>query len=408
VIVLVVNCGSSSLKYELIETDAEQSLASGVADRVGVGGGADAVLKYKRPGCPDIEKSKPMPDHEIALDFVLETLTAADCGAIGDLGEIHAIGHRVVHGGENFSESVIIDGDVIAAVEEVSKLAPLHNPANLMGIRACTKRLPDVPQVAVFDTAFHQTMQPKAYLYGLPYELYLEHGIRRYGFHGTSHRYVTLVAARRLEEAGIPAEDQKIVTCHLGNGCSMAAVLGGVSIDTTMGLTPLEGLMMGTRCGDLDPAIVTYLHDKLSLNSPEVDALLNKKCGLLGVSGVSSDMRDVKKAASEGNMRAQAAIEIFAYRVKKYVAAYSAALHGLDAIVFTAGIGENEPMVRRLVCENLAYLGVLLDRERNEDCAKERDGFDISRPDSRVRVYVIPTNEELMIARDTAELVSSI
>lgn len=407
-IVLVVNCGSSSLKYELIETDAEQSLASGVADRVGVGGGTDAVLKHKRPGCPDIVKSKPMPDHEVALDFVLETLTAADCGAIGDLGEIHAIGHRVVHGGENFSESVIIDGDVIAAVEDVSKLAPLHNPANLMGIRACTKRLPDVPQVAVFDTAFHQTMQPKAYLYGLPYELYVDHGIRRYGFHGTSHRYVTLVAARRLEEAGIPAEDQKIVTCHLGNGCSMAAVLGGVSIDTTMGLTPLEGLMMGTRCGDLDPAIVTYLHDKLSLNSSEVDALLNKKCGLLGVSGVSSDMRDVKKAASEGNMRAQAAIEIFAYRVKKYVAAYSAALHGLDAIVFTAGIGENEPMVRRLVCENLSYLGVLLDRERNEHCAKERDGFDISRPDSQVRVYVIPTNEELMIARDTAELVSSI
>ncbi len=407
-IVLVVNCGSSSLKYELIETETEQSLASGMADRVGISNGDGSLLKYKRPGCPDVEKHLAMPDHEVALDFVLETLISPECGAISDLSEINAIGHRVVHGGENFSESVIIDDDVIAAVEEVSKLAPLHNPANLMGIAACTRRLPDVPQVAVFDTAFHQTMQPKAYLYGLPYEFYLEHGIRRYGFHGTSHRYVSLVAARRLEECGIAPEDQKIVTCHLGNGCSMAAVLGGVSIDTTMGLTPLEGLIMGTRCGDLDPAIVTYLHDRLNLNSSEVDALLNKQCGLLGVSGVSSDMRDVKKAAAEGNMRAQAAMEIFAYRVKKYVAAFSAALHGLDAIVFTAGIGENEPIVRRLVCENLSHLDVLLDRERNDNCPKERDGFDIARPDSSVRVYVIPTNEELMIARDTAELVVSI
>ncbi len=405
-IVLVVNCGSSSLKYELFDVETEQSLAAGLADRVGVNGGGDAVLNHRAPNCPQIEKQQPMPDHEIALDLVLQTLTDPDCGVISDLTQIDAVGHRVVHGGEEFSASVVIDDAVIATVERMAELAPLHNPANLMGIHACTKRLPDVPQVAVFDTAFHQTMERKAFLYGLPYEMYEDYGIRRYGFHGTSHRYVVLVAGRRLAEAGIPLERQRIVTAHLGNGASMAAVKAGRSIDTTMGLTPLEGLLMGTRCGDLDPAIVPYLHDRLQLTPREADALLNKQCGLLGVSGVSSDMRDVKAAAEAGNERAQAAIEIFCYRIRKYIGAYSAALGGLDAVVFTAGIGENEPLVREKALEGLDYLGIAIDADKNRYLTKAAEGVDISYPERPVRVYVIPTDEELMIARDTAELVS--
>ncbi len=405
-IVLVVNCGSSSLKYELFDSETETSLASGLADRVGINGGDEAVLEHQVPGRVEIEKQEPMPDHEVALDLVLATLTDSECGVISHLGEISAVGHRVVHGGERFSESVLIDGEVIATIEQMAELAPLHNPANLMGIRACIRRLPAVAQVAVFDTAFHQTMQPKAFLYGLPYEMYLEHGIRRYGFHGTSHRYVSLVASRRLAEAGIELPDQKIVTAHLGNGCSMAAVAGGTSIDTTMGLTPLEGLLMGTRCGDLDPAIVPYLHEKLGLTPKEADTLLNNKCGLLGVSGVSSDMRDVKAAAAAGDIRAQAAIEIFCYRVRKYVGSYSAALGGLNAVVFTAGIGENDPLVRERSLEGLEYLGIAVDPEKNNNLANEREGVDISCSDRPVQVYVIPTDEELMIARDTAELVS--
>lgn len=407
-IVLVVNCGSSSLKYELFDigSDSEKALASGVADRVGINGGNQAIFKHNVPGCPELEKQQPLPDHEVALDLVLNTLVDRRHGVISALDDIRAVGHRVVHGGEKFSQSVIIDDDVIAAIEEVAELAPLHNPANMMGISACTKRLPDVTQVAVFDTAFHQTMEPKAFLYGLPYELYEQYGIRRYGFHGTSHRYVSIVAGERLAEIGIPAGEHKIVTTHLGNGSSMAAVKAGRSIDTTMGLTPLEGLLMGTRCGDLDPAIVPYLDEKLHLTPSEVDSLLNTESGLLGVSGVSSDMRDVKAAAKAGNQRAQAAIEILCYRVKKYLGAYAAALGGLSAVVFTAGIGENEPLIREKSLEGLEYLGIKLARDSNYEAKKERDGVDISHPGFPVRVYVIPTDEELMIARDTAELVS--
>ncbi len=404
-IVLVVNCGSSSLKYELFDVETEKSLASGIADRVGINGGNQAIFKHRVPGCSEIERQQPIPDHQVALGLVLEALTDDECGVISTLDQIGAIGHRVVHGGEKFSQSVIIDDDVISAIEQVAELAPLHNPANLMGINACTKRLPEVTQVAVFDTAFHQTMERKAFLYGLPYALYEEYGIRRYGFHGTSHRYVSLVAGRRLSAIGIPVEQHKIVTTHLGNGSSMAAVKAGRSIDTTMGLTPLEGLLMGTRCGDLDPAIVPYLDQKLHLSPSEVDNLLNTKSGLLGVSGVSSDMRDVKAAAAAGNQRAQAAIEILCYRVKKYVGAYAAALGGLDAVVFTAGIGENEPLIREKSVEGLEYLGIEIDRDKNYAAESEPEGIDISNPEAAVRVYVIPTNEELMLARDTAELV---
>lgn len=406
-IVLVVNCGSSSLKYELFDTKTEESLASGLADRVGVNEGSQAVLQHRPAGRPTFETHSSMQDHQAALELVLEALTDAEHGVIASLNDIHAIGHRVVHGGEKFAASVVIDGTVTAAVEQVAELAPLHNPANLMGIRACLERLPDVKQVAVFDTAFHQTIERRAYLYGLPYEMYEEHGIRRYGFHGTSHRYVSLVAGRRLAEAGVPPEEQCIVTIHLGNGCSMTAVEAGKSVDTTMGLTPLEGLLMGTRCGDLDPAIVPRLHDKFGMTAAEADALLNKQCGLLGVSGVSSDMRDVLAAAEEGCERSAAAIELFCYRVKKYIGAYSAALGGLHAVVFTAGIGENSPQIRAACLENMEYIGISVNPDSNSAVTAEPDGVDISHPQSPVRVYVIPTDEELMIARDTAELVSS-
>ncbi|MFP3904097.1 MAG: acetate/propionate family kinase [Armatimonadota bacterium] len=405
-IVLVVNCGSSSLKYELFDTDAEQPLAGGLAERVGVNGGDEAVLEHEAADADEIVREMPMPDHEVALGAVLDILADDEVGVIDSLDAIEAVGHRVVHGGEKFTESVLIDDEVIAAIDEFSELAPLHNPPNLTGIRACQKRLPGVPQVAVFDTAFHQTLQPRAYLYGLPYEIYEEHGVRRYGFHGTSHRYVTQVATRRLQEDhGIPPGDQKIITCHLGNGCSMAAVDGGSSIDTTLGFTPLEGLLMGTRCGDLDPAIVYFLMEKLDLDTTELDRILNKESGLLGVSGVSSDMRDVKAAAREGNARAQAALDLFCYRVRKYIGAYAAVLEGLHAIVFTAGIGENEPLIRAKSLEGLELMGIKEDVAKNEAVRKLPEGEDIATDDSDVRIYVIPTDEELMIARDTARVV---
>ncbi|MFO7946060.1 MAG: acetate kinase [Armatimonadota bacterium] len=405
-IVLVVNCGSSSLKYELFDTDAEQPLAGGLAERVGINGGDDAVLEHEPADAEEIVREMPMPDHEVALGAVLDILVDDAVGVIDSLDAIEAVGHRVVHGGEKFAESVLIDDEVIAAIDEFSELAPLHNPPNLTGIRACQKRLPGVPAVAVFDTAFHQTLQPRAYLYGLPYEIYEEHGVRRYGFHGTSHRYVTQVAARRLQQDhGIPPGDQKIITCHLGNGCSMAAVDGGSSIDTTLGFTPLEGLLMGTRCGDLDPAIVYFLMEKLDLDTDEIDQMLNKQSGLLGVSGVSSDMRDVKAAAHEGNRRAQAALDLFCYRVRRYIGAYAAVLEGLDAIVFTAGIGENESLVRAQALEGLEFMGIKEDTAKNEAVSKLPEGEDIATDDSDVRIYVIPTDEELMIARDTARVV---
>ncbi len=404
-VVLVFNCGSSSLKYELFETDPEQSLAAGIADRVVVRAGRDASLYHEPADGEPLVLECPMPDHEVAVGYVLEALTDSEHGVIRDLTEIAAVGHRVVHGGERFAESVLIDDDVIAAIEQFARLAPLHNPPNLQGIRASRSRLPSLPMVAVFDTAFHQTMPQYAYIYGLPYELYEQHGIRRYGFHGTSHRYVSQVAAEMLAQRGIRPQDQHIVTCHLGNGCSMAAVLGGKCIDTTMGFTPLEGLVMGTRCGDLDPAVVPYLCEKLGISVREVDALMNERSGLLGLSGVSSDMRDLRQAAQSGDERAKLAIEVFCYRVRKYIGAYAAALGGVDAVVFTAGIGENDAYVRRRCVEGLETLGLCLDGSRNEDKALRGQAADVSAADSPGRILVIPTDEELLIARDTAAIV---
>ncbi|MDI9584307.1 MAG: acetate kinase [Acidobacteriota bacterium] len=407
-IVLVINCGSSSLKYSLIDMQTQSVLADGVADRVSVNGGAGAVLKHRPTGKDAHIAENPMTDHSVAMRYVLEALTDPEHGVIGSLDEIAAVGHRVVHGGEKFSESVLISEPVIDAVEDCNKFAPLHNPANLQGIRACTDALPGVPQVAVFDTGFHQTMPQRAYLYGLPYEYYTDLGVRRYGFHGTSHRYVTLKAGEwLLAEKRIPIEEQRIITCHLGNGCSMAAVLGGKSVDTSMGLTPLEGLLMGTRCGDLDPAILPFLQAEMNLSSEDIDRILNKSSGLLGISGVSSDMRDVKAAAfgDEPNHRCVAAIEVFAYRVRKYFGAYAAALGGVDAIVFTAGIGENEPLIRSLSTEGLRFMGVAVDLDKNEKVDKRNPVSDISVNDATAAVLVIPTNEELMIAMDTVAIV---
>jgi acetate kinase len=347
-----------------------------------------------------------MPNHEVAMRYVLAALTDPNHGVIGSLNEIKAVGHRVLHGGDRFQASVVIDDNVIAAIEDYVELGPLHNPANLMGIRACQAALPSVPQIAVFDTAFHATMPRRAFLYGLPYEFYEKDRIRRYGFHGTSHRYVTLRATKLLEARGVPAAEQKFITVHIGNGCSMAAVKGGKCIDTSMGLTPLEGLLMGTRTGDIDPAAVTAIQDKHRLSRTEIDDLLNKQSGLLGVSGVSSDMRDVKAAALDGNARAQAAVEIFCYRIQKYIGAYAAALGGIDAVVFTAGIGENDPTIRERSINELCFLGIQLDHSKNEDNSLRGKEIDIAMPESRVRVFVIPTDEELMIAQDTAVLVA--
>jgi len=403
--VLVINCGSSSLKYELFETVSEQSLAHGIAERVVVGGGREASLRHYVAGRQPVVMKGEMPDHEVAVGYVLSALTDPEHGVISDLGEIAAVGHRVVHGGERFAESVLIDDEVIAAIEQFSELAPLHNPPNLQGIRACRRRLPDLPMVAVFDTAFHQTMPQHAYMYGLPYEFYEKYGIRRYGFHGTSHRYVSEIAAQVLAQRGIPAQQQRIITCHLGNGCSMAAVAGGKCLDTTMGFTPLEGLVMGTRCGDLDPAIVPFLAEVLDADPHEVDSILNKKSGLLGISGLTNDMRDLLQAAHEGNSRARLAIDVFCYRVRKYIGTYTAVLGGVDAVVFTAGIGENNPEIREQCLEGLACLGLHLDSERNEDPSIRGQVADVSTADSPARILVIPTNEELLIARDTAAIV---
>lgn len=408
-IVLVINCGSSSLKYCLIDMRTQSVLADGVADRVSVNGGDGAVLKHRPAGKDAHIAEHAMPDHTAAMSYLLAALTDPDHGVISSLDEIAAVGHRVVHGGEKFSASVLISAPVIEAVEDCIKFGPLHNPANLQGIRACSDALPGIPQVAVFDTGFHQTMPRRAFLYGLPYEYYTDLGVRRYGFHGTSHRYVAMKAGEWLDaEKGIPVDEQRIITCHLGNGCSMAAVLGGKCIDTSMGLTPLEGLLMGTRCGDLDPAILPFLQAEMNLSSEDIDRILNKSSGLLGISGVSSDMRDVKAAAfgEEANHRALAAIEVFAYRVRKYFGAYAAALGGVDAIVFTAGIGENEPLVRSLSTEGLRFMGVAVDLDKNESVDKRNPVTNISMNAATAAVLVIPTNEELMIAMDTLEVVS--
>jgi acetate kinase len=404
--ILVINCGSSSLKYELFRMPEEVSIAHGLCERVGVAGGAGGLLKHKA-GAKRHERAVAMPGHTTALGLVVAALTDLEHGVISDLSEIRAVGHRVVHGGAKISESVVITDEIIAIIKEMFVLAPVHNPANLSGIQACRELLPGVPQVAVFDTAFHQTMPPHAYLYGLPYEMYEQHHIRRYGFHGTSHRYVSMIASELLAAGGVPLPAQKVITCHLGNGCSMAAIAAGRVVDTSMGMTPLEGLLMGTRCGDLDPAVVIYLADKLGLSPQEMDSYMNKQSGLLGVSGVSSDMRDIQ-AARATHPRAQHAYDIFCYRVRKYVGAYAAALGGLSAVVFTAGIGENEAGTRADCVAGLDFLGLQIDPDKNAG-PKRKDvpGWDIGAEGAAARLLVIPTDEERMIARDTVALVGS-
>lgn len=393
--VLVINCGSSSLKYQLINMNDESVLAKGLVERIGIEG---SVLKHEKTGADKVVIEEVMKNHKDAINLVLKTLVDASCGAVKSLDEIDAVGHRVVHGGEKFSQSVLINDEVIEAMKECIVLAPLHNPPNIIGIEACQELLPNVPMVAVFDTAYHQTMPPVSFIYPLPYELYEEMKIRRYGFHGTSHKYV---AERVAELTGKGLEGTKIVTCHLGNGASLTAIKDGKSFDTSMGMTPLEGLAMGTRCGDIDPAIVTFLIEKKNMTCEEVDNLMNKKSGVLGISGVSSDFRDIENAAENGNARARLALDKFSYIVKKYIGSYAAAMGGLDYLVFTAGLGENSAPARKEVCEGLEFLGVEIDVAKNNIRGKEAE---ISKEGSKVRVFVIPTNEEVMIARDTKEI----
>ena len=393
--VLVINCGSSSLKYQLINSDTEDVLAKGLCERIGI----DGRLVYQKAGCDKEITEAAMPTHKEAIQMVLDALVNDKTGAIKSLSEVNAVGHRIVHGGEKFASSVVITDEVLEAVAQCNDLAPLHNPANLIGINACKELMPGVPMVAVFDTAFHQTMPEKAYLYGLPYEYYENYKVRRYGFHGTSHSFVSKETARFL---GMDLENSKIIVCHLGNGASISAVKDGKCVDTSMGLTPLEGLVMGTRSGDIDPAIMEYIAKKEDLDIAGVMYVLNKKSGLEGISGLSSDFRDLTAGAKEGNKRAIAAIEVFCYRVAKYVGSYVAAMNGVDAIAFTAGIGENVGLVREKICSYLGYLGITLDAEAN---AKSGDNCVISAADSKVKVAVIPTNEELAICRETVALV---
>ena len=393
--VLVINCGSSSLKYQLINSDTEDVLAKGLCERIGI----DGRLVYQKAGCDKEITEAAMPTHKEAIQMVLDALVNDKTGAIKSLSEVNAVGHRIVHGGEKFASSVVITDEVLEAVAQCNDLAPLHNPANLIGINACKELMPGVPMVAVFDTAFHQTMPEKAYLYGLPYEYYENYKVRRYGFHGTSHSFVSKETARFL---GMDLKNSKIIVCHLGNGASISAVKDGKCVDTSMGLTPLEGLVMGTRSGDIDPAIMEYIAKKEDLDIAGVMNVLNKKSGLEGISGLSSDFRDLTAGAKEGNKRAIAAIEVFCYRVAKYVGSYVAAMNGVDAIAFTAGIGENVGLVREKVCSYLGYLGITLDAEAN---AKSGDNCVISAADSKVKVAVIPTNEEQAICRETVALV---
>ncbi len=397
--IFVVNCGSSSLKYQLINMENREVIAKGLVERIGISG---SVLKHQPNNGDKVIIEEYMPTHKEALKNVIDALTHKDYGVIKNMGEISAVGHRVVHAGEKFAYSVVINNEVINALKECIDLAPLHNPPNILGIEACQQLMPDVPMVGVFDTAFHQSMPKYAYIYPLPYEFYNEYGIRRYGFHGTSHKYVSERAATILRKN---IEDLKIVTCHLGNGASIAAVKNGKSIDTSMGFTPLEGLAMGTRCGDLDPAIIGFLMDKESLDINEVNNIMNKKSGVLGISGVSSDFRDIEEAANKGNERAALALDIFAYKVKKYIGSYAAAMGGIDAIVFTAGLGENSASMREKICKGLEFLGVKVDKEKNNTRGKEAV---VSSEDSCVKVLLIPTNEELMIARDTKALVEKL
>jgi len=394
--VFVVNCGSSSLKYQLIDTTSEEVIAKGICERIGI----DGKLKHKPTGKDELVKNVAMPDHKAAVSYVLDALTDASSGVINSLDEIDAVGHRIVHGGEKFASSVILTDDVVLAIEECNDLAPLHNPANLIGIAACKELMPNVPMVGVFDTAFHQTMPKKAYMYGLAYEYYEDYKIRKYGFHGTSHSFVS---KRLIEILGKEGQDSKVIICHLGNGSSITAVQNGKSVDTSMGFTPLDGLIMGTRTGSIDPAVVQYIADKKGYTIDEVMNVLNKKSGVDGLSGVSSDFRDLDEASQAGNERAILALEMFAYRAAQYIGSYAAAMNGVDAIAFTAGIGENDDKVRAAICQYLGYLGVTLDTEANKVRGKEAR---ITTADSTVPVYTIPTNEELAIARETVAFLS--
>ena len=394
--VLVLNCGSSSVKYQFIDTDKQLALAKGLVDRIGMAG---AVLSHQRYDGDQIKISGEILDHQIAIEYVLAVLLSKNHGVIDDKKDIEAVGHRVVHGGETFSGSVLITDEVIKALQDNIELAPLHNPPNIKGIQAATRILPGTPQVGVFDTAFHSHMPPKAYLYGIPYELYRKYKIRRYGFHGTSHLYVSKKAAELM---GKKYEDLRIITAHLGNGCSMAAVDKGISVDTTMGFTPLEGLLMGTRSGDLDPQVILYVMGKEGLSLNEAATMLNKHSGLIGISGESSDMREILAAVKDQHQRSKHAFDIFCYRIKKYVGAYASAMGGLDALVFTGGIGENSFEVREEVCKDMEFMGIQLDLLRNQNNSEL-----ISTDSSKVKVFRIPTNEELVIAMDTAEIVGS-
>lgn len=395
--ILVINCGSSSLKYQLIDMDNENVMAHGLVERIGIDG---STLTQKVDGREKYIIQEPMKDHKKAIELVLKALVDAKNGVIKDMSEISAVGHRVVHAGEKYSDSVIIEDNVMKTLEECIKLAPLHNPPNIVGINACKELMPNTKMVAVFDTAFHQTIPEYAYIYPLPYELYKKYGIRKYGFHGTSHRYVSGVVADVMKK---DIKDLKIITCHLGNGASICAIKNGVSVETSMGFTPLEGIAMGTRSGSIDPAIITYLMKELSLSIDEVNDLLNKKSGVYGISGISSDFRDIEKAAEEGNVRANLALNVFYYKVKKFIGSYAAVMGGVDCVVFTAGLGENSSEMREKVCEGLEFLGIELDKERNNVRGKVSL---ISSENSRTKVYVIPTNEELLIARDTLKLIN--
>ena len=406
--ILVVNAGSSSLKYQLIDTDTNVVGAKGICERIGMEG---SLIEHKQLiKDTKVKLVSPMKDHADAMKLVVKYLTDAEYGCVSDMNEIQAIGHRVVHGGAFFSGSILMTEDVLAKLEQCKAFAPLHTVAHLMGIKGCLDTMPDKPQVLVFDTAFHQTMQPEAYVYALPYEYYEKYGIRRYGMHGTSHRYVSAEMAKLL---GKPVEDTKIVTCHIGNGSSITAVKGGKVVDTSMGFTPLAGVEMGTRCGDIDPAIVTYIMDKEGLNTDQMNDLMNKKSGFLGISGFSSDSRDLEAAINAGESderyeRAKLAVNILKHQIKKFIGAYAAAMNGLDAVVFTAGIGENNANLRELVCSDMEYLGIDFDAEANKNAVRLSDSAKISKDGSKVAVYVIPTNEELVIARDTAAIVKAL
>ena len=395
--VLVINCGSSSLKYQLIDADKDKVMAKGLCERIGIDG---SNFEYKKDGAEKLSRLTEMKDHKDAVSVVINALTDPENGVIGSLDEIDAVGHRVVHGGERFNKAVLINDEVIKAIEDVSDLAPLHNPGALIGIRACMELMPSLKQAAVFDTAFHQTMGPEAYLYAIPYEYYEKYKVRRYGFHGTSHAYVSERTAAVLNK---DIKELKTVVCHLGNGASISTVKAGRCVDTSMGLTPLEGLIMGTRSGDIDPAVITFLMGKEDLTGQEVIDILNKKSGVLGLTGISSDFRDIAKAASEGNEMAEIALQAYALRVAKYIGAYAAAMNGIDAIAFTAGIGENHAGIRKRVCDYLGFLGVKLDDNENENGSDERV---ISVEGSKPAVLVIPTNEELSIALQTLALVN--